>query len=153
MNKPLWDTVKENVRKVLVLNDSVHGIALGFAIGLFLSVLPTFGIGMVAALALCPVLKINPVSTYAGTLLVNPFTGIFVYGFNYWVGTLVIKPGNSQGFVIPKSFSGLLDMSWQLVIGSFVNAIILFVVSYYIVSYAMQQYRKRGGNNSENTAR
>ncbi len=123
--------VKDLFLKLINLNDSPHGIALGFSIGLFLSILPTFGIGMIIALALCPLIKTNPVSTYIGTLIVNPFNGIFIYSFNYWVGTLIIK--TNSVFKIPKSFQELSNISQQLVIGSFITAILSSTTFYFLI--------------------
>ena len=42
--------IRDMLRKLVTLNGDPHGIALGFAMGLTLSVIPTFSIGMFTAL-------------------------------------------------------------------------------------------------------
>ncbi|MEZ4384037.1 MAG: DUF2062 domain-containing protein [Nannocystaceae bacterium] len=71
---------------LLSLNGSPRGIAAGFAVGLGLSLVPIPFAGMFVALALVPVLRVNPVSTYLGTAVVNPVTGPFIYFFELWLG-------------------------------------------------------------------
>ena len=73
---------KQIVRIVITGNSTPNRIALGAAIGVFLSVIPTFGIGMVVALLIAWRLRLNLLATYFGTLVVNPLNSSFVYFIN-----------------------------------------------------------------------
>jgi uncharacterized protein (DUF2062 family) len=71
---------------LLALNGSPRGIAGGFALGVGLSLVPIPFAGMVLALALAPVLRVNLPGTYLGTAVVNPVTGAFFYAGELWLG-------------------------------------------------------------------
>lgn len=73
-------------RKVLTLGGTPHGIAGGFALGVALSLVPIPFLGMFLALALSPMLRLNPPATYLGTAVVNPVTGAAFYFAELWVG-------------------------------------------------------------------
>jgi hypothetical protein len=76
--------------KLLMLNGTPHGIGLGFALGLALSLIPIPVAGMIAALALAPLLRANPAATYLGTAVVNPFTAPALYFAELWLGTTLV---------------------------------------------------------------
>lgn len=101
-------------RKLLTLNGSPRGIALGFALGLALSCFPIPFAGMVVALALAPLVRANPAATYLGTAVVNPLTGPAIYFGELWIGAAVF------GETIP-SWSTLADLDgwgwWDLFVG------------------------------------
>lgn len=71
---------------LLALNGSPHGIAGGFALGLGLSLIPIPFTGMLLALALAPVLRVNLPATYLGTAVVNPITGAVFYAGELYLG-------------------------------------------------------------------
>jgi uncharacterized protein len=123
---------KSFLRRLLTINGTPPGIAGGFALGLFLSVVPTFGLGMVAALALAPLLKLNLPATYAGTLIVNPFTGFFFYAADYFVGAWILGIENAAR--VPSTFAEAKDfilgapLPWYL--GGIILAAVLSLVAY-----------------------
>src|SRR3972149_5320530 len=59
------------LRLVRVGGDPVH-IALGFALGVFLGVFPTFGLGIPLSLLLASMFRWNRVSAVPGFLVMNP---------------------------------------------------------------------------------
>ncbi len=134
------------LNSLLALHGSPKGIAAGFAVGLGLSLVPIPIAGMLVALALVPVFRLNPVSTYLGTAVVNPLTGPFIYFAELWLGLRLF--GRS-----PPSFSELeaLDVAgwWQLfgeLLGPFaVGSALLIVVcgggSYLVVLFGLRRWR------------
>jgi uncharacterized protein (DUF2062 family) len=71
---------------LLSLHGSPRRIAGGFALGVGLSLVPIPFAGMLVALALAPLLRLNVASTYLGTAVVNPFTGAGFYFAELWLG-------------------------------------------------------------------
>lgn len=139
------DSWKTFLRRILTLNGTPRGIAGGFALGLFLSVVPTFGLGMVAALALAPVLRLNLPATYAGTLVVNPVTGFFFYAADYFLGAWML--GIEDAAEIPSSFAEAKEfilrapLPWYL--GGFVLALVLSLIAYSGIFWGVRRFRKR----------
>lgn len=78
--------MRQWLRMLLTLNGSPRGVAGGFALGLSLSLVPIPFAGMLLALAVAPLLRCNLAATYAGTAVVNPFTGPFIYFAELWLG-------------------------------------------------------------------
>ena len=137
--------IKDFLKKILTLNDTSHGIALGFAVGLFLSVIPTFGLGMIAALALAPLLRANLVSTYLGTLVVNPLTGMFFYGLDYLVGSWVLGGGGEVE--LPRTLARALELAGTvalpLYLGGFILAAVLSLTAYTVIFLGAKMYQSK----------
>jgi hypothetical protein len=69
--------------KLLMLDDTPHRIALGMAIGVFISWTPTVGFQMLAAVPLAYLLRANRVAGVIGVYLSNPFTLVPMYWLDY----------------------------------------------------------------------
>ncbi|HBU70058.1 MAG TPA: hypothetical protein DEE98_06690 [Elusimicrobia bacterium] len=88
----LKEKIKNYWHKLLHSNDSPHKVALGFSVGAFLGVFPTFGAGTVLAVALCAVFRLNYVSAIAGSFIVmNPLTTPFFWGLSALAGGLIFS--------------------------------------------------------------
>ncbi|MBR9690988.1 DUF2062 domain-containing protein, partial [Candidatus Woesearchaeota archaeon] len=85
---------KHKFKEIFVIiaksNKTPRQIAMGAAIGIFLSIIPTFGFGMLAALVIAWFWNFNIVATYLGSLIVNPLNASFVYYINYKIGSAII---------------------------------------------------------------
>lgn len=133
--------IKQFLLKIIRLNGTPLGIALGFAIGLFLSIIPTFAVGMFIALGLCPVFKTSPVSTYLGTLIVNPFSGIFIYSLNFFIGSLIFK--TDKLFFLPKNLNDIMLIGKQLYTGGLIVSLTMSALSFLIIYYGIKIYRNK----------
>jgi hypothetical protein len=76
--------------KVVGLGGTPHGIAGGFVMGMALSLVPLPFAGMLLALGLAPLLRMNVPATYLGTAVVNPLTGAAFYFAELWLGMTVL---------------------------------------------------------------
>ncbi|PRQ04831.1 DUF2062 domain-containing protein [Enhygromyxa salina] len=83
--------LRQGIVSLLRLNASPHGIALGFTLGLGLSLFPIPLAGMFAALALAPLLGASLPAVYAGTAIVNPLTGAAIYFAELWLGSVALS--------------------------------------------------------------
>jgi len=141
-----WGKIRRFALRVLSLNSGPRGIALGFALGFALSVPPGFGLGMAAALALSPLVKANPVATYLGTLVVNPFNGVFFYGLDYLVGNWIL---GREAFVfkMPETasefFRAARDLAFPAYLGSVPLALACGLVSYFLVLWGVRWWSAR----------
>jgi uncharacterized protein (DUF2062 family) len=79
------------LRTLMSLHGSPAGIAGGFTLGLGLSLVPIPFAGMLVALALAPLLRLNLPATYLGTAVTNPLTGPFIYFAELWMGAAVLR--------------------------------------------------------------
>lgn len=81
--------LRQGALRLVRLNATPHGIALGFTLGLGLSLFPIPFVGMLLALALAPLLGASLAATYAGSAVVNPVTGPAIYFGELWLGSLL----------------------------------------------------------------
>ena len=86
----MFHALRRAAHRLLSLHGTPHGVALGFTLGLGLSLLPIPFVGMLLALALAPVLRASPAATYLGTMIVNPFTGPVIYFSELWLGASLL---------------------------------------------------------------
>lgn len=138
-------------RNILFLEGPPQKIALGAAIGTFVAWLPIQGIQMSIAVPICLAVGANPMPAIPIIWLTNPFTAIPVYGFNYWVGWLLVGGPPVSTFVTiltdalrvleHEGARAFLARLWvdgasifvTLWVGSFVVGAVLAVVAYAIV--------------------
>lgn len=134
---------KKGFRKLVDIvvksNTTEHRIAMGAAIGLFLSIIPTFGIGMVLALLIAWFFRLNLLATYLGSLIVNPVTGPFVYLLDYKIGSLIF----GTQLKIPKNVSDFTSISFESYVGGAFLSLVLSCLLYYIVYQIIKIKRKK----------
>jgi len=83
-----WIALK--CRAVFRDNASPSRTAIGFAIGTFIGVFPSFLIGSPLAFFLASRFGLNKAAAVSGTFLMNPFTAPVFYSISAWVGAGVM---------------------------------------------------------------
>lgn len=134
----MWQRVRTALSKLLRVGSTPNRIAGGFTLGLGLSLVPIPVLGMVVALALVPVLRVNPIATYAGTAVVNPVTGAAIYFFELWVGMQVMgHPPPRWATLATLDAAGWWDLFAELLapfaLGAAVVASVTSVLSFILV--------------------
>ena len=76
--------------KLARARDSTSEIALGAGIGAFISVFPTFGLGMPLVILMNRFFKFNLISALALSTVSNPFTSPFFMITSYKTGALIL---------------------------------------------------------------
>ena len=146
--RAIVEAVRTWLRKLLTLNGTPRGIAGGFALGLTLSLIPIPALGMLVALALAPLLRLNPPATYLGTAVVNPLTGPFIYFGELSIGLFALgRPLPSWEVVRVLDASGwlalFLDALFPFAIGAMVLCTASLVVTFPAVWWMVARYRTR----------
>jgi uncharacterized protein len=135
------NSFKDIFSNIIHSRNDPHQIALGAAIGLFLSIIPTFGIGMVASLLIAWKRKLNIIATYIGTLIVNPFTTAFFMGMNYYVGCFVL--GTEPLKKLPVTDKTVFMAVWELYVGAIIVSLIASILLYEAIYLWISYRRKR----------
>ncbi|GAB4164174.1 MAG: hypothetical protein Kow00107_10720 [Planctomycetota bacterium] len=126
-----------------------HSIALGAAIGMFVGLTPTMGVQVVSSIALCVLVKANPVSSLGPVFITNPVTAPFIYYFNYYLGTVLLS---SESVFRLSYFSAVNDENfwrkvahvfWPLVVGSLLVALISALITYPVTYWLAVRIKKR----------
>ena len=166
--KHSWRRIKDFcVYKVLHADDPPHRLALGIAIGLFVTLLPLIGFQMMLSVFLAWLFRANKLVGVPLVWISNPLTIIPIYYPSYWLGckllgtpvvndeweklkvnwaTLQAEPGVTWGEKVGFWWESLLEFIGPLGLGSLVVASVAGILSYYISLFVIRNYRlKRWG--------
>ncbi|MEZ4324445.1 MAG: DUF2062 domain-containing protein [Polyangiales bacterium] len=143
----MFGPLRRGVSRLLRLNGTPHGIALGFTLGLGLSLLPVPFAGMLLALALAPMLDANPVATYLGTAVVNPVTIAVFYFTELWIGASLLglhAPGweEARAFDAAQWWSVLKELLPAFALGGPLLGLAVSAVSYPLLRWLVQRYQR-----------
>ena len=150
------------IYRVLHVDDTPHRIALGVAIGIFVTWTPTIGLQMILTVILCTLFRANKAVGVPFVWISNPLTIVPIYYPNYVVGCWLL-PGNYGGFdfieTLTRQLSGagwwdktvawwtnmgdaFWHVFWPLWVGSIVVGLVLGGLTYPLVYWGVVRYRE-----------
>lgn len=144
-------SLKRKFRKILVrllrLNNTPREIALGTAIGVFIAILPLYGLHtvlvIIAALLVRPA---NKIAILVGTNISLPPTVPFITWAGYEIGRFILK-GNFPPLawsdfknVTLKKLTGLYP---PLFVGSVILGVICALIFYFLTLFAVKRFKER----------
>jgi len=139
--------IREFLHKLYELNVTPNEIAFGFAVGVFLGVFPTFGIGTLLAIGICAIFRLNYIAAVAGSFIImNPITTPFFWLLSAGAGGLVFAKDSKAIILEIKSgrvFASLGDITVIYLVGSLIVGVIVGVVSYFVVKGVFERRQKR----------
>ena len=127
--------------KLARARDSTSEIALGSGIGAFISVFPTFGLGMPLVILMNRFFKFNLISALALSVVSNPFTSPFFILTSYKVGAILLD--NSIAFNLENWKENLGNTGLALLLGATIVSGISSVLAYFITKIIVTKYRNR----------
>lgn len=133
------------LRLVRVGGDPVH-IALGFSLGVFLGVFPTFGIGIPLSLLLASVFRWNRVSAVLGSLVMNPITTPFFWTLSGMLGAAIFRVNASKVMTSVQNGERLRSLTVGAgiyLVGNTIIALVSAVIAYFLVVRVVTVYRKK----------
>jgi len=143
------------IYRVLHIDDTPHRIAMGVAIGMFITWTPTVGLQMILVVALSWLLGANKLVGVPFVWISNPFTLVPIYYPNYMVGVAIlggdyeapdfVKAASAGGSMLNRmkvwwteTYNALVPL-W---LGSIIVGLALGILSYGLIYYAVIKYRK-----------
>src|SRR5512139_975349 len=133
------------LRLVRVGGDPVH-IGLGFAVGVFLGIFPTFGIGTPLALLIASLFRWNRISAVLGTLVMNPFTTPLFWTLSGSLGAAIFRADAKkvlQSAVDGERVKSLSEAALIYLTGNTLIALAVAVVSYFVSRKLVTVYREK----------
>jgi uncharacterized protein len=136
------------VLRLLRLNATPHGVALGFTLGLALSLFPIPFVGMIVALALAPLIGASLPAVYAGTAIVNPLTGPAIYFAELWLGgRLLGSPlpswADARGFDWREWLRLFRELLPAFLLGAAAMMLLSIAIAYPSIRGLVAAYRRR----------
>jgi uncharacterized protein (DUF2062 family) len=142
---------------VLHADDPPHRIALGVAIGTFVTLTPTIGFQMIIVVFLAWLLRANKVVGLPVVWISNPATFIPMYYTCYMVGRIMLRwapmgdhwwaqlahPPAGWWSAVVFYWTRLVQIAAPLWLGSVVLGLLLAYPTYYAVHYVVYTHRMR----------
>ena len=141
------------VLKILRLADNPHRVALGVAVGVFVSWTPLFGVHNLLIILLCWILGASILAGLAGSFVGNPWTLALMWWSSYEIGQRVLGLNHVKVLKVLESLT--LDKLWaQLwpllrdvflptLLGAGILGLITGALSYWLVLVMMKAYSAR----------
>ena len=139
--------IKNYFLNIIRLKATPHEIALGFAIGTFIEILPAF-FGMDYLLALLVILvypKVSKVSLFGALIILNAVILYPIHALNYYIGNLIYAGEPTVYFNI-VFLDNLINISRRFLIGSLITAPIISTIAYFVVKKAVKGIQEKETN-------
>lgn len=140
MVNKLLRIIKFLLLRLLRINDSAHGIAVGFTMGLLINFTPTFGIGPILSAICARLFKGNPVAGFIGGLAF-----LWVFPILFYLNLLVGGALLTIEIIDFKDIVGVLDAGVQIgeafFIGMLINILIFGTIFYFFIFIIVNKYR------------
>lgn len=148
--KRLFVRLKRRLRlsylKILRIDDPPERIARGAAIGVFMGVVPTFGVGGLLALAFAFLLKANKAAAVVASMIMNPLTSPFFWTLSALVGSFALREDYSS--IVSKInggefIHGLGRATVVYLAGNIIIAGVFTFGTYFLVKNVVIRHRAR----------
>jgi uncharacterized protein (DUF2062 family) len=148
INKEVW---KQRCKQILAIDAHPGNIAAAFAVGVFISFTPFFGLHTPLAIAIALLFRLNKVAIITGAWVNTPFTVGPVLIASYKLGRLIrgkeIKP-----FVIKSlEWADLKIYAKSLILGSSLIGFAAALASYAICYWLVVRFRRKDAGLAELT--
>lgn len=126
--------------KIIRISDSPEKIAKSFALGVFIGIFPTFGIGGILALILAKILKLNYIASVLGTFTMNYFTSPIFWSLSYFLGNLILEGKVSFRFLREGEIK---YFALTYILGNLISSIVFSFLSYFVIKEVITKYKRK----------
>lgn len=136
--------IRAEIYSSLTAEYSTRQVAGSFAIGTFITMMPTLGTGVLVFFVLIYVFDwMNKIALFASVLVFNPVVKWGVYAASFALGIALLGPVDGFGIGDVPSISEGNDILVRLLVGNTILAIIAAVLSYVVVYRLVDAYEDR----------
>lgn len=140
--KKIQTHVKKQFHKLKRIKNTPHQIALGFAVGTFFAILPTFWTGLLLAIITLAIYKkMSKVAVFVAFGLWNPITKIILQPFAWFIGSLLLT-GRPIDTTDLATLENLKNVTLHYITGMSILATIIGIISYGVALTAVKAYLK-----------
>lgn len=137
--------IKIGLKKLYRSTASPHQIALGFAVGAFIGIFPTFGLGLLLCAGLGALFKFNIPASLLGSLVGMPWITPFWVSSSIALGRL-IHPGDEKMIRLGEGFQSFfqdaLGMGADYLLGNLIISVVISGILYFLVRFGVKSYRE-----------
>ena len=147
LNKTLW---KKRIYSILSLDSHPGHIAAGFAVGVFISFTPFFGLHTPMAIAAAFLFRLNKVTCVTGAWVNTPITVIPILGLSYKLGGM-LRGGPMEPLLLQGGLEwrNLQKYAKSLILGSSLLGFLAAVIAYFVCYYLVVRFRAKDAAQAE----
>ena len=135
--------VRERLVTAFVEKHTPNEVAASFSVGVFITALPTLGVGVLAFFVLAALFtRVSKIALFASVVILNPVVKWGVYGASYSLGQFLLGPAPNASFD-SVSLSMGVDVLTRLWVGNLILATIFAVVGYGGALRIVNEFRRR----------
>ncbi|MBI5893335.1 MAG: DUF2062 domain-containing protein [Deltaproteobacteria bacterium] len=137
--------LKLHYYKVMRIDDPPDRIARGVAIGVFMGIFPTFGLGIILSIISAYILKANRAAAVIGSLIMNPLTTPFFWTLSSAVGAIILWQDKEIVMASLKNHHFLNGIGWAFLVylaGNMVVSTAFSAASYFLTRKWIIEHRK-----------
>lgn len=136
-----WTKARAELRRAFAEQHTPHEVAGSFAIGVFVTTLPTGGLGLGLFWLLTRLSsRISPIAIFSSVLVINPLVKAPMYVAAFWVGTLMFGRSPTS---LEASAESAVAVAVMTVSGFVVFGIMAGIIGYAIVYAMTSTYQAR----------
>ncbi|MEM4781317.1 MAG: DUF2062 domain-containing protein [Halalkalicoccus sp.] len=141
--------VREEFEALAAEDHPPGDIAGSFAIGVFITALPTLGTGLLLFVVLAALFeRVSKLALFASLLVFNPVAKWGVYAASFWLGTLLLGPAPELADAEVSMAAGS-EVVARLVVGNVLLAVVFTVVGYTLALRLVLAYRERNADATD----
>lgn len=138
--------LRDQLRRILNLDESPHRTALAFAVGAFIAFSPTYGFHTASVFVLAWAFRLNVAAVLAGSLINNPWTVVPILGATMWAGFTCMglpetPPFNWEDLSVKALYDQIMPYAVPFVVGALVLSTIAAILAYAIGYIVISRYR------------
>jgi uncharacterized protein (TIGR03546 family) len=143
--------LKQQFKKILSLDAHPGHISAGFAVGVFISFTPFFGLHTLLAIALAFIFRLNKVTCITGSWVNTPLTVVPTLVASYNLGRLLRgKPVRELTFA-NLDWHSIQPYAKSILLGSSIIGFMAAVVAYFICYWLVTFFRRKDAALEEMT--
>lgn len=122
-------------------------VAGSFALGVFITALPTLGTGFLLFVLIAYLFSgVSKLALFSSVIVLNPAVKWGVYGTSFWLGSVLLGPvGGVSRSELSLSLSAAPEVVARLLLGNLILAVLFTVVGYAAAYRLTAAYRRRSG--------
>ncbi|WP_090506386.1 DUF2062 domain-containing protein [Natronorubrum sediminis] len=142
------DRVRAGLVKAFREERTPREVAASFAMGVFVTALPTGGLGLGLFFVFVSIWPwISKPALFASVAVFNPFVKPAIYVVSFQVGAFVLGSESAASYEMLSS-----EFAWvalqQLLVGNFIVAVILSVIGYVVVLHLTRVHRRQSDEHA-----
>jgi uncharacterized protein (TIGR03546 family) len=145
------EKLKQQFKKILSLDAHPGHIAAGFAVGVFISFTPFFGLHTPLAIALAFIFRLNKLSCITGAWINTPLTVVPVLAASYKLGMTLLGQEPGSFHLTSLDWNGIKGYASAIILGSSMIGFFAALAGYAICYWLVIAFRRKDAGLAELT--